>query len=645
MADLKDIDGVPLYQVGNEVASGSPFGENSVFFKSIQQYFVSVENDVKGTWKGDLKQSQSGQDLIEEYKKYDTVLAKSKGIHDLETDFIIYLETDYEVDLGKVLLIKMSNAMRQYCIERLKNDFGRDFLLGWGKGIVKQQKENPNFKATAQDIKNAFLIEIEYREIQYRNESKISNVEFIDKIFEGISDDFRKLKLSRERWDPTLGSDKYLFHSVTKAIEFIQAKTEAAIKLLHKIIEKVEVLKFLPFLFPTTIRTINFQLINSIIKFLKLLIENLRAFHILLSSQKYEKPLSFAFWCGVYNGSVEFVAGILDIILLVIKLYVYSDIASSSEFKIDILSLKEGLEELIEKFIENPDLLVDAIDKYYKERYEDENLTDYQTSHNFGEDLILVIDIVVSIVTVVKGLGKLLSKLPKFTKWIDDVLGRRKKMSIDKVNPDILSKIIKQSNINNFYDDFQLRKIISIAKIKKLTTSELEIFAKTGSLLKMKHSKILNEITDFAKLKQKGFVKYKIKNVIGKFSKRPFDINNCGGKILSLDWKNIKIQSEGIEIIKTHLTRFDDSLANQKMIERLEKIQKGEIKTTDYDKRFYTHEIREYQRYKNIGVKDGTNPYYVWDNTHSATLEDFKIYELDKDRNSILYHPETYNLE
>ena len=33
-------------------------------------------------------------------------------------------------------------------------------------------------------------------------------------------------------------------------------------------------------------------------------------------------------------------------------------------------------------------------------------------------------------------------------------------------------------------------------------------------------------------------------------------------------------------------------------------------------------------------------PDKVYDDAHAATLEDFKIYELDKDRNSILYHPD-----
>lgn len=32
--------------------------------------------------------------------------------------------------------------------------------------------------------------------------------------------------------------------------------------------------------------------------------------------------------------------------------------------------------------------------------------------------------------------------------------------------------------------------------------------------------------------------------------------------------------------------------------------------------------------------------YDIWNHTHSSTLEDYKIYELDENKNSILYHPD-----
>lgn len=87
-------------------------------------------------------------------------------------------------------------------------------------------------------------------------------------------------------------------------------------------------------------------------------------------------------------------------------------------------------------------------------------------------------------------------------------------------------------------------------------------------------------------------------------------------------------------IVKKHLSRFEPDEWNVRMIERLEKIEKGEIPITDFDKRFYTHEIREWERYKALGHKTTTWKDLqeevfgeLWDNTHAATLEDYKIYE------------------
>lgn len=72
------------------------------------------------------------------------------------------------------------------------------------------------------------------------------------------------------------------------------------------------------------------------------------------------------------------------------------------------------------------------------------------------------------------------------------------------------------------------------------------------------------------------------------------------------------------------------------MIDRLERILKGELQTTDTDTRFYTHEIRELERYRNPGIKDGEVPKSVheqkaaWSNTHTATPEDDKINEKEQ---------------
>ncbi len=138
--------------------------------------------------------------------------------------------------------------------------------------------------------------------------------------------------------------------------------------------------------------------------------------------------------------------------------------------------------------------------------------------------------------------------------------------------------------------------------------------------------------------------------VEGHYSKRSFDPDKAGGFILDLSWEDAEITEEGIELVKKHLSRFEDDEWNMRMIERLEKIEKGKIPITDFDKRFYTHETREFERYKTLGHenttwKDVTEDEFheIWGNTHAATLEDYKIFEkIEYKGKSIysLYHPE-----
>lgn len=128
-------------------------------------------------------------------------------------------------------------------------------------------------------------------------------------------------------------------------------------------------------------------------------------------------------------------------------------------------------------------------------------------------------------------------------------------------------------------------------------------------------------------------------NAKGKSSGRPFNTDRAGGPIQSLDWKTAVIDREGVNKVKLHTGRFTESDANKVMIERLEKILSGELNATDTDKRYYTHEIRELERYRNLGVADGTlpaNAAEVWNNTHTATLEDYKLGNSE----TLLYTPE-----
>jgi len=124
----------------------------------------------------------------------------------------------------------------------------------------------------------------------------------------------------------------------------------------------------------------------------------------------------------------------------------------------------------------------------------------------------------------------------------------------------------------------------------------------------------------------------------GVHSGRLYNPDKAGGPIQQLDWRTTSVTRKGIDLVKLHTGRFGPSDANAVMIGRLEQILGGKVFMTDTDKRFYTHELRELERYRVLGVADGAQPDddSIWNNTHSATLEDFKLV----DNFNLLYTPE-----
>ena len=75
------------------------------------------------------------------------------------------------------------------------------------------------------------------------------------------------------------------------------------------------------------------------------------------------------------------------------------------------------------------------------------------------------------------------------------------------------------------------------------------------------------------------------------------------------------------------------------MIQRLEKILSGHWMLTDTDLRYYTHEIRELERFRAMGLSDEFKPESgspAWNNAHTATLEDYKLGSEDH----LLYSPD-----
>jgi len=130
-------------------------------------------------------------------------------------------------------------------------------------------------------------------------------------------------------------------------------------------------------------------------------------------------------------------------------------------------------------------------------------------------------------------------------------------------------------------------------------------------------------------------------SVRGGSSGRSFDPMRAGGEILQLDYRSVEISAQGVEQLKIHLDRFDLTVANELMVDRLDRILDGALTPTDFDRRFYSHELRELERYRALGIPDGVDPGYdVWNDVHTAALEDYGLSELDREGRSTLYHPD-----
>ncbi|AUT95113.1 type VI secretion system tube protein Hcp [Citrobacter europaeus] len=125
----------------------------------------------------------------------------------------------------------------------------------------------------------------------------------------------------------------------------------------------------------------------------------------------------------------------------------------------------------------------------------------------------------------------------------------------------------------------------------------------------------------------------------GTYTSRPFDPDKAGGPVEHLTTEGVNITHEGIAIVEKHISRFDPDPGNEFMVSRLKKIANGELLPEQVDLNYYTHECREYQRYCNLGWEtgrpsDNQEAYDLWNNTHTSTLEDYRITGND------LYHPD-----
>jgi hypothetical protein len=127
----------------------------------------------------------------------------------------------------------------------------------------------------------------------------------------------------------------------------------------------------------------------------------------------------------------------------------------------------------------------------------------------------------------------------------------------------------------------------------------------------------------------------------GPSSGRGYDPAKAGGPIEDLDASSATITHDGVDAVAAHLQRFvpEGSELNgpeQGMLDRLTSITSGETEPTIYDQNFYTHELQEASRYANIGYGPGSaadlgssDMYDVWNNVHTASLEDYGINDDD----------------
>ncbi|MEC5172115.1 zincin-like metallopeptidase toxin domain-containing protein [Chryseobacterium nepalense] len=455
-----------------------------------------------GYWKYEIVHDYDATKLIKEFREENLKLKNSKGTDDEETDFIVYAEKDdHTISLGRVLLIKMSDAMVKYHHE-YKGTV--DLPEYWAKYIYEQCKNNNTFQYNEDEIAEAFLESIKLQ-TKFISVSALDVQNFIRKITESISDSFRKdERFSREQWDPTLKSDEYLFAEPEKAFNYFIQKCNSLKKTLKKVKDQLEILKS----FKILGKEFKVQSIEDIIKGIDEQIKSIEDISNWLIENRNDIKLKIPFLCGVWNGLVEFVGGFLDLALLAINITV-NDLAGG-ETNLEFLEIREGVEEALGAVLKNPAKVfkdvIEGIKNYKYARYYDPKLNQYQIQHNEGEDLILAIDIIVTIVTIIKGIAKLAKQLSKFVKWINEVLVRGGK-GARRVE---IALLRRGKYLGQVLDDADFIKIESYLKQLKV---ELQIgkgagafevegfFLKSGNPLMLEAHNAAMFVTDGVKMK------------------------------------------------------------------------------------------------------------------------------------------------
>ena len=128
---------------------------------------------------------------------------------------------------------------------------------------------------------------------------------------------------------------------------------------------------------------------------------------------------------------------------------------------------------------------------------------------------------------------------------------------------------------------------------------------------------------------------------LGRASERPFRYDKISLPLEQKSLEGLEVTAEGIERIRAHLGHLDPYIGNDRMLDRLDRILAGELPFTEYDARFYSHELRESERFEAAGWPDGRPTDddefdRLWNDEHTATLEEFGFHEHEQR----LYHPE-----
>ncbi len=541
-------------EISNEIAIESPFGKRSLFYGELREIsFGKIpRSGFDGHWKYKIIHDYNATLLIKEFEEENTALKNSKGTGDEVIDFIVYAEKDdFTISLGRVLLIKMSDAMLKFFYEYKGNE---DLTEYWAKHIYNQKKHDKTFQFEEDEIADAFLDSIKLQTAFISDISVLDIQNYVKRIAEGISNFLHEdIKFSREQWDPTLKSDNYLFKKPEDAVNYFVHKSNDLVKKLNQLKSKLQLIKS----FKIIGIELQTPLIGELINILDSLIKSIQEFKNWLIKSKDEVALKIAYICGIWNGMIEFLAGIVDVVLLAINIAITEIFESYTN--LELLELRETIEELLAAFLKDPIAIVEAsiqsVEDYVYDRYTDSALNTYQLQYNEGEDTILAIDIVVSIVTVVKGIAKLAKLLPKFTKWVDSVLKKRKSKRI--------AKSFKRLE-NAWKDGWTKEKVLENPKgsrpdpekylKKEYIQQHIELFEKEG---------VVSRIVPKDKFEEFGIGKPDIGKT--EFVSRKSDIDDI--LMLSLEDQSKKLGIPFEQIEKGYAVRIDFKLSKEVKVE------------------------------------------------------------------------------